>query len=375
MTKVVVVSYLAQAPFAPRGIRTREVVKAMRRRWEVELICGPAPAAQAVKNRTTAGVSRRLASRISSATLIDRFEPWTWRHLAAWTPRADAGLLVGFPFSTLAWGAKRLAAQGIPYVADLGDPWFLTVREAHVRGLAAARSRRVETRLWQSAAGAIVTTRGQAEDLRAIFPGLRILVRPNGYAAACGGGAVHGATAEPGEVLRLAHFGTLSGQRISVVPFLTALARCGLWRGIDFHQFGADWGGMLAGLPESVSIRIEASRPWNEIAGQARRFDAVVVVGNRDPRQLPSKVVDYLVLPVPRIAVTAHPRNDSIIEYLADKPGWLVVADGDPATGRLVAGHVDAFRNRAPAAPVSESWPRVADTVVGFFSSAAGIAT
>lgn len=372
--KVVVVSYLARAPFAPRGIRTREIVTAMRRRWDVELICGPAPGHPAAMNGTAAGMPRRLANRVCAATLIDRFEPWTWRHLAAWTPRADAALLVGFPFSTLAWGARRLAAQGIPYVADLGDPWILTVREPHVHGLAAARSRRVETRLWQSAAGAVVTTRGQAEALKALFPGLRILVRPNGYAAPAGPGAGEGANGACRERLRLAHFGTLSGQRISVVPFLTSLARSGRWRVIEFHQFGADWSGMLNGLPEPIRIRTEPSRPWSEMAEQAGRYDAVVVVGNRDPRQLPSKVVDYLALPVARIAVTAHPRQDSIVEYLADKPGWLVVADGDPGAGRLVADHVAACRGRALEAPVSESWPRVADTVVRFFASAAGIA-
>ncbi|HZE05703.1 MAG TPA: hypothetical protein VE127_10790, partial [Solirubrobacteraceae bacterium] len=283
---------------------------------------------------------RRLASGLSSATLIDRFEPWSCRHLATWSPRVDAALLIGFPFSTLAWAAKRLVARRIPYVVDVGDPWILTSPRPRARGIAATRSRRNEKKLWRSAAGAIVTTTGQAADLAALFPELEILVRPNGYPVPDDAPAARTPTADNDGVLRLAHFGTLSECRISVRPFLSALARSGLWRRVEFHQFGSDWRAMLADPPPSVSVEFERSRPWREVAEQSRRFDAVVVVGNRDPRQLPSKVIDYLVLPAPRIAVTADARRDSISTYLADKDGWLVLGGDDPNAGPAVARHL-----------------------------------
>ncbi len=365
------VSYLAQDPLSPRGIRTQQLVRAFRKRWDVELISGPARRNYASSDGT-APLSRRLVSGLSSATLIDRFEPWSCRHLANWSPRVDAALLIGFPFSTLAWSARRLVAREIPYVADVGDPWILTARAPRARGIAAARSRRDERNLWRSAAGAIVTTAGQAADLAAMFPELAILVRPNGYATLTGTPAASTSTTRTDGVLRLAHFGTLSWVRISVMPFLLALARSGLWRGIEFHQFGSDWDGMLADPPEWVSVQFEPSRPWHEVAEQSRRFDAVVVVGNRDPRQLPSKVIDYLVLPAPRIAVTGDARRDSIATYLADKDGWLVVAADDPSAGRAVAGHLNACRRTKLDPPASESWPQVAATVVRFFASVTG---
>jgi hypothetical protein len=366
-----VVSYLAHDPFSPRGIRTQELVRAFRKRWEVELISGPAPKNR-VSSNGTAPLSRRLGRGLSSATLIDRFEPWSCRQLANWSPRVDAALLIGFPFSTLAWGAKRLVARGIPYVADVGDPWILTARAPPARGVAAARSRRDEKNMWQSAAGAIVTTSGQAADLAAIFPDLAILVRPNGYTGLTDTPDRSTSITRNDAVLRLAHFGTLSVCRISVTPFLTALARSGLWRRIEFHQFGSDWDAMLTDPPESVSVKFEPPRPWHEVAKDLRRFDAVVVVGNRDPRQLPSKVIDYLALPAPRIAITGDPRRDSTSEYLADKDGWLVIADDDPSAGRAVAGHLDACRGMRLDPPMSESWPEVAHTVLRFFASVTG---
>jgi hypothetical protein len=369
--KVAVVSYLAKDPFSPRGMRTQELVRAFRKRWEVELISGPAPRNH-VSSNGTAPLTRRLARGLSAATLIDRFEPWSYRHLSTWSPRVDAALLIGFPFSTLAWGAKRLVARGIPYVVDVGDPWILTARYPPARGIAAARSRRDEKKLWQSAAGAIVTTSGQAADLAEIFPELAILVRPNGYTALTDTPARNTSVTRNDGVLRLAHFGTLSVCRISVTPFLSALARSGPWRRIEFHQFGSDWDGMLDDPPESVSIKFEPSRPWHEVAEDSRRFDAVVVVGNRDPRQLPSKVIDYLVLSAPRIAVTGDSRRDSISKYVADKDGWLVVADDDPSAGRAVASHLNACRGMKLDPPVSESWPQVAHTVLRFFASVTG---
>jgi hypothetical protein len=52
------------------------------------------------------------------------------------------------------------------------------------RRLSLQRAKAAETFLWRHAAAGVVTTETQASGLRALFPDLELLVRPNGYLAA-----------------------------------------------------------------------------------------------------------------------------------------------------------------------------------------------
>jgi hypothetical protein len=305
-----------------------------------------------------------------SSVLLDKFEPWSaWRFLR-WDPQGAGAVLVGFPFSPLVYAARRLSEAGISYVVDVGDPWALTAERPLIRGLALWRARRAETRLWQGASGAIVTTDHQAAGLRALFPDLPILVRPNGFPAVDHALADRRPPGAPSGRLKLAHFGNISSARLDIVPFLSSLSRSGPWDGVELHVFGSDWTGSLNDL-DDADVVFHELRPWAEIVRTAGEYDLAVVFGNRDPQQLPSKAVAYLQLPIPRLAVVASLDGDALAEYVVDKDGWLTVRADDREAATEVARHLSRTWTAGElAAPSRESWEEVADTIARFVSEA-----
>jgi hypothetical protein len=369
-SRLVVVSYIASDVLSPRGIRTQRVLAELHRHCAVELVAGPPPAARRAAPGYASALKQSIRPLVASL-LLDRLEFWSRRRFRSWRPSADAALLIGAPFSPLAAASGRLIEAGVPYVVDAGDPWALTARAPAIRGPALARARRTEFAMWSHAVGGIVTTDLQADRLRNLFPRLPILVRPNGFDPTPEPAESAAVCAENGKPrwrpLRLAHFGNLYEPRLDPVPFLHALAVSGLWPVVEFHQFGFDWSSTLTGLQPNVKVTFHEPRRWAEIVGIAPQFDAAVVIGNRDPGQLPSKTVDYLQLPIPRLALVCERDGDAVAHYVAGKSGWLVVDGADTRVPAAVQQHVD--RDWAPAAlapPSSERWERVAAEVGAF---------
>jgi hypothetical protein len=298
------------------------------------------------------------------ALLLDKHEPWTRRTLGAWSPAADLGVLIGAPFSFVAVGARRLARAGVPYVLDLGDPWLADGRLTP----AALRARRDEAFAWRHAAGGIVTTDEQAADVRRRFPGVPVLVRPNGYPP---GVVAAGPAARPSDAssrrLRLAHFGHLYGARVDVGPFLAGLSASGRWDAVELHLYGEDWGGVLDRVRAHVEVVPHDPLPWPVAVEEASRYSAALAIGNHGGIQLPSKVIQYLTLPIPRLAVVADPARDCIVSYLEDKPGWLICAAADAGAAARV--HAHCARSWEPGElepPAGEAWPQVAAAVAAF---------
>jgi hypothetical protein len=361
--RLVILSALAHAPFAPRGIRTRELLRALEERWDVELIAAPPPpdGPSRVRPRRFPAVVGHLADGVA----LDRYEPWSVRTLLRWSPQADAALLVGYPFSPHAYAVPRLAAAGIPYAVDMGDPWVLTELAPDTTALALLRARRHERRMWTRAAGAILTTEHQRNSLLRLFPALRVLVRANGFDPATVG-AAPAAARVTGRTLRLAHFGTIYQARVPVVPFLAALADDGPWERVELHQYGT----VVPTAPDCdprVGVVLHDPLPWGHAVAEAAGYDAAIVIGNVDSRVLPSKAVDYLTLPVPRVALTPDPDGDALGRYVRDRPGWLTVSPGErDAPGRLAAHVTRAWSQDDLAAPSSEAWPAVASRVADF---------
>jgi hypothetical protein len=307
---------------------------------------------------------RRLAAAAVDRILLDKWEPWSVQRLARWRPGCDAALLIGHPVSPLVYAARRLSAADIPYVIDEGDPWVITNPIPYSRGLSLRRGRRVEWRLWQGAAGGVLTTPQQAGRLTAIFPDLPTLVRPNGYDA-----LAEAPTPQRGDpsVLRIAHFGMLSSYRLDVGSLLRGLGASGIWRQVVFAQFGDDFAGMLDQPPPGVEIERHPSYPWQEAVGHAAACDLALVVGNHNPDQLPSKAVQYSTLPIPRLALTKGTSDDALAAYVAGKPGWLAVAPEEPGAPGEIAEHLAKPWTVESLRPLSsEAWPAVADAVAGF---------
>lgn len=377
LPRLIVVSYLAHAPLTPRGVRTRALLDGLRREWTVELVAGPAGTAGTSETQQVGrSMVRRTLSLAHSYAMLDRFEPWSWRRFRSWRPGADGALLIGFPFSPLAYAAPSLTSRGIPYVVDVGDPWVLTARKSleEVRGMGRLRARKAEIALWREASGAIVTTTGQADDLRAKFPSLPILVRPNGLdlpSEAQGSLGSAPPRRDHASVLKIAHFGQLTSGRVSLAPFLKALATSGSWRRIELHQFGPDWTGELV-AQSGAQVTFHRQCPWSEIVSLVPRYDLALVVGNRNPTQLPSKAVAYLELPVPRLAVVQDAAaSDALADYVADKPGWLTLSVDAPDVATRIRDHVSRPWGWAELRPPqSESWEHVTDAVMRFIGSA-----
>jgi hypothetical protein len=170
--------------------------------------------------------------------------------------------------------------------------------------------------------------------------------------------------------------GSTSRARIDVRPFLNRLASAGPWQRVEltqYGQFGADWQRTSKGLASGVSVQLRHPLPWSEVALREREFDAALVIGNADPSMLPSKVVSYLGLRIPRVAITEDPARDAIGTYLRDKSGWLVMRPDAADAARLVRDHIDRSWTPAELAPPpSESWEVVAREVADFVLAALG---
>jgi hypothetical protein len=360
-SRLLVVSYLARAPLSPRGLRTEALLEAFRRDWEIELVSGPTANPMAARRAPRV---RSLARSTLSMFLLDKFEPWSWRNLRS-LPPADAAYLVAAPFSPLAYAVRALVDARIPYVVDIGDPWILTADVPEVRALARRRARQAERQTWRHAAGAVLTTPAQAAALGRHFPQLPILVRPNG--APVEPKPARGRFGTPdGGSLRIAHFGNLYAARLDISSFLDSLALSGLWNAVELHVYGQDWTNSLGRIRAVRQIRHEPI-PWREVLDHATRFHAALVIGNRDRKQLPSKAVDYLTLPIPRIAVTPGGGGDALAQYVADKPGWLVLPpDGIDAAERVREHVARSWSQDDLAVPDSERWPVVARAVADF---------
>jgi Glycosyl transferase 4-like domain len=366
---LVVVSYLAHDPFSPRGTRTRMVLPVIARRWQIQLVAAPPSLLRPPRSGFVAPSRGKLVRSLAQGVLLGKEEPWAVRTFLRWRPTAAAGLLFAAPFGPVVYAAARLRAEGIPYVVDAGDPWVLTEREPTLGAVARLRARRAESRLWRSAAGVVVTTQAQAAELNELFPRLPILVRPSGFdpSSRVQPEAAVAGPAQPssGHVLRLAHFGTIYEPRLDVAPFLERLAVSRLWDRVEFHQFGSDLVGALRG--SAVEVVFHERLPWPEVVGAALAYDAAVVIGNKSGTQLPSKAVDYLLLPVPRIALTPDPLRDALARYVADKSAWLTVDPTAADVPALVAEHVRrAWPPEQLAPPPAEAWESVAAEIDEF---------
>jgi len=298
------------------------------------------------------------------------------RRFRSWGDDLDAGLLIAYPWSPVAHAARRLQSADTPYVVDAGDPWALTSPGTDTRFLATLRCKRAERSIWSGAAGAVVTTEQQATVLADLFPQLQVLVRPNGYdpppvrpAVAAGD-----ATRDP-ERLRLVHYGMLSFLRLDVTELLGKLVASGRWKSIVFTQFGDDHAGMLRRVPAGVEVERRPACPWDEVLAGAHEFDLAVVVGNWLTGQLPSKAIQYMTLPLPRLALTQREHDDALADYVRGRSGWLAVGIDDADAGDRVREHVDRDWSEAELAPPpDEAWPAVADRIGDFVEQRVGSA-
>jgi hypothetical protein len=318
--------------------------------------------------------ARKAVRKTGEWVLLDKYEGWSRLHFRGWEPKVEGALLIGLPASPLVYASIHLRARNIPYVVDMGDPWILTHPDPPLRGLAATRANRAEQQLWAGACGAIVTTGAQADAISALRPGMPVFVRPNGYdpayISAASKMADRYATHPPGR-LSLVHFGGLYSVRVDVRALLDRLVKSGRWREVAFAQYGSDWNGTLdtTTLPQ-VHITTHEPVPWEQAISISHGHNAAIVIGNHNPHQLPSKAVQYLTLPVPRIALTNGQDNDELTRYVTNKAGWMTTSLDDPQLAERMHDHLERrWSAKELAPPPGEAWPQVASEIAEFIGS------
>ena len=361
--RVLIVSYLAANPLTPRGARSQAAAAALSAHADVRIIAGPNPAGRRLWWHPARD---RALFEIGSRWLIDPLEPWSWKALAGRSLDADVAMLIGYPFSPLVAAARGLRRHGVPYVVDMSDPWALTRYDGQAPALRDRRSAALEHRLWGGAAAGIVTTAGQARDLLKLVPGLDVLVRPNGYTDV--GPVRVGPGAAEGDTLRIGHFGSLYAPRVDITGFLRRLVESGRWRRVVVQQYGRDHHGELRGFEKLVKVQRRDPVPWPDaVQLAAAEIDIGLVIGNTDARQLPSKAIEYLTLPVPRLALTGGQAGDALADYVNGKPGWLTLNVDDPDAATRVWDHVRrSWTAEELVPPPDESWKRVAEQLASF---------
>jgi hypothetical protein len=372
--RILIVSYHAANPLTPRGARSQAVAAALSRHADVHVIAG---APETGRRIWWHRARDRAVHEVASRWLIDPQELWSWKVLGRRDPEADFALLIGFPFSPLVVAARALRRHGVPYVVDLSDPWAATRSPDNYasgdRASPTLRDRRdyaVERRLWSGASGGIVTTVAQARDLLRLEPTLDVLVRPNGYAEA--GGVPAARRRDADDELRIGHFGNLYAPRVDIEPFFRRLVASGLWRRIVVQQYGRDHDHKLRRLagpgPVPVTVQLHDPVPWPEVVRlTAAELDIALVIGNKDARQLPSKAIEYLTLPVPRLALTGVTAGDALTDYTDGKPGWLALTVDDADAAMRIWEHVRRrWTSEELAPPEDESWEVVADQLAAF---------
>jgi hypothetical protein len=366
--QTIVVSFAADSPISPRVQRTEHLVTALEREFDFRVERVPTQGVDPFKG----ALPRRVARRALRPLVLDPFELPARLALRGWQPSARGALLIAWPYSPVYIAASRLVAAGIPYVVDVGDPWVLTepLPTPRSRRLALRRAKAAETFLWRHAAAGVVTTEAQASSLRALFPALELLSRPNGYTT----------TAQPevdrepphaaphaGE-LRLVQFGSVNAVKLPIGGWLSNLRSAAGLRSVHFASYGpVDRPELLRSEDPAVVVEVHNPVDWGRACQIARGFDAAVVVANRNPAELPSKSIQYLTLPVPRIALTARSDQGELGVFAEQRPGFIAVdIDSREDIPRVITHLRRGWSDEELSPPAGDSWAEVAREVVGF---------
>ena len=367
--QAIVVSFARGNPLWPRVQRTNHLVAALEGEFKLQVQRVPGPAADGVSTYE-ATLPARVARKALRPMLVDPFEVTARSALRGWHPSGTGALLIGWPYSPISVAASHLVAAGIPYVVDSGDPWVLTEPEPSpwTQFVGRRRAEAAETFLWQHAAGGVVTTGRQANSLRALFPHLKVLVRANGYST----GAEPKVDGEPARAdaseLRLVQFGSVNSEKLPIGDWLSRLRAAAGFTRVRFANYGqVDRPELLRSRDPAVVVETHDPVDWGRACQIARASDAAVVVANRNPAELPSKAVQYLTLPIQRIALTASSDHGELGAFASQRPAFIAVGMDSPEDiPRLMAHLRREWSDEELRPPAADSWPLVAREVAGF---------
>ncbi len=227
--------------------------------------------------------------------------------------------------------------------------------------------------MWEGSSGAIVTTDGQAEALLSLFliskslfgrTASRPLCRPHQRPSLCRPlPVVNSGSSTMATSMLHASSGTSENSRRAAGgsgPSCTNMAISS---------------GTVCCRESAMRSKIERRQvlPWSQILAEAPAFHAALAIGNRNPAQLPSKAVQYLTLPIPRVALVGT-ETDALATYARGMPGWVSIAPTTSHPDRELASLLGRHWNPSELAPpVTESWEHVERALLDFIVTATGI--
>ncbi len=247
----------------------------------------------------------------------------------------DAIVTTSYPFSSHLVGAAVARATGLPWIADLRDPW--TLHWSHERKSAPARAveRALERETFARASAVTVTTETLRDAYRARYPRANVLAIRNAFDP-----VPLPPLAPTRGPARLVHFGHVYGGARSLAPVLEGLARVVRARGLtardvvleNYGRFAAEDLALATRLGVDAMLSLHAPRPYAEGLASLRGASLLLLptwATHFGALFLPAKLYDYLLVGAPILAVGDNPELAAILE---DTRAGTLVRESDIAS-------------------------------------------
>ncbi len=269
--------------------------------------------------------------------------------------RHDAVLTTSYPFSAHAVGMTVSRVTGLPWVADLRDPWTLHWNHAQKARPARVVERALEAMTFSRARAVTVTTDSLRDAYRRAYPAQA----PKIHAIRNAFDPIPLPPRDRGDgPARLVHFGHVYGGARTLRPILAALAAEVRARNLTRRDVVLENYGRFShedlqfaraqGLEPLLSV--EPQRPYAEGLASLRGASLLLLPAwgtEFGPLFLPAKLYDYLLVGAPILAVGDNPELGAILART--RAGTLVKPDDEPSLRAVISRALDPLE--APHAP------------------------
>lgn len=322
------------------GVQVHRLGAGLRQKLTQTASQGPTGVGQATTSRGPI-VYAAKAARVMYRVALRPFQ-WpdyaaSWRKVASQAARTivqqrgiDRIVAVSHPFSSLLVGSQVASETGIPWLADVGDPFsFDDQVPLNNRKLYGAKNRRAERETLGRAKAVAVTNDLVLKEYARLFPEISekfSVIGPLAPDLASCGSAEPLFASEEGKC-KLLFTGTIYRDIRSLNPVLEVFKR------LVELQSRCEYQIHFAGRLQGCSRCFEPVQDWigtkvfvhglvsrERIAATIPNCSALVNIGNSTPYQLPSKVAEYAVSGKP--ILNFHSRDDdSSKDFLKPHPG------------------------------------------------------
>lgn len=270
----------------------------------------------------------------------------------------DAVVSVSLPFTghLIGLAAKR-RFTGIPWLADIGDPFTIQAKPLNNARLYGRISRNLERKVLRCADAAVVTHAGAVRAYRAAFGDVtdRLAVVPPLWSES----AIVPVEALPGEGgILIGYFGALYAPVRTPDAFLDLLEKTRRLRSdsaarLSVQVYGEIFPEFFKKLHEAPGVHLHGLRSREEAWSAMLRMDVLLHIGNSTAYQLPSKVVDYLASGKPVLHLS-YVDDDPFLDFWGDVPGLLCLR---VRQGRVVDNDLPRWLDFLEHVPLASTMP------------------